>query len=1019
MLRNIGQAYEAGVSPLGNTLPANGANGQIGALFINIEDIDHDPLRVIAASAINSNGAVTAWTALNRQYTEIQGEYGAFIVSADGSYNYVVNDNQTAFMSLFDGQSLSDQFKVLISDDQAQPVEQIISISINGRDEVAKPSIAIVSNDDRINRSERNEGVVLNGTAPGANSVQISWGNTSKLVPTADGRWSALFATTIDPNQSNPLLAIKSEIPNDWQDSTIRVTAFDSNGQTSKPTERSIVVDTILPTLPRANPITEDRIININEKNSGVIITGSGEVSSKINLYWGLLSKNTIVDSAGNWAIRLSPTEIPLDNPRFSFLLTSTDIAGNVSLTTRDWVRIDTVAPLPATFNTITSDGIINRTEYSTGIELNGQVERDCSIKLSWGKYSYQPLVQANGRWSQWVSPEHLANITQNTPITGSVSDDSGNQIALEPIFPQYDLVAPASARITPLGLQVGTNRVINAEAKSAGVIVSGGIGSAEASSLIKIQWEDIIKTTKVNFDGSWTVLFESNLIPKDLVDSVVRVFVIDAAGNTSDSSTETVTIDTTAPTIPKIQVVTGDDLVNATEAKGGITMFGDAEPNTTVSLRWSSITRSATASNQGSWKIDIKASELATIDDGIQTVSLVASDLAGNQSKPLTKTFKLATKAAGAPELDLIAVDNKINLIEAKTGIKISGISEANSLISVNFGTNTIKTNADQSGSWNALFRSTSLPINDGSILVSATATNSSGLESTPATRSVILDRQAPILQEVSVIDNKLQLLFSEDLLIKSPAASCFRIVEDQNALNAIQSYISLSNPRMLELTLNRGPQSNAVVTVSYAAPANGSPLMDLSGNLAANFSNIKAASYGTTATVNSLSANYTTLKLLGVDPITGIGNQLDNIIIGNDSSNLLDGGEGADVLTGLGGADTFRYNNLKASLIAKYDWITDLSIGVDRIDGPFSISSADIRNAGTVTALTESNLQGILKSTIFKAKGACTFQYDKGNSTLTFLALNDTTPGFDAASDAIINITGYSGNLNSLTII
>ena len=60
------------------------------------------------------------------------------------------------------------------------------------------------------------------------------------------------------------------------------------------------------------------------------------------------------------------------------------------------------------------------------------------------------------------------------------------------------------------------------------------------------------------------------------------------------------------------------------------------------------------------------------------------------------------------------------------------------------------------------------------------------------------------------------------------------------------------------------------------------------------------------------------------------------------------------------------------------------------------------------------------MLTATSFDRKGAATFStLDPGAGLRTFLAINDGKAGFQASSDALLEITGYSGDLNQLAVI
>ena len=125
-----------------------------------------------------------------------------------------------------------------------------------------------------------------------------------------------------------------------------------------------------------------------------------------------------------------------------------------------------------------------------------------------------------------------------------------------------------------------------------------------------------------------------------------------------------------------------------------------------------------------------------------------------------------------------------------------------------------------------------------------------------------------------------------------------------------------------------------------------------------------------------------------------------------------------GGDTLTGGLNSDTFRYTSSRDSLLSDYDKITDFRIDEDTIDWTCSVNQDIITNAGSISSLTSQNIGKLLNSDIFKANGASTFFVTNPLGSRTFVALNDSTPGFNALSDAVVEITGYSGDLSKLSI-
>ena len=190
------------------------------------------------------------------------------------------------------------------------------------------------------------------------------------------------------------------------------------------------------------------------------------------------------------------------------------------------------------------------------------------------------------------------------------------------------------------------------------------------------------------------------------------------------------------------------------------------------------------------------------------------------------------------------------------------------------------------------------------------------------------------------------------------------------------------------------------------------------------------------------TLGANLEGLNLIGTAAINGTGNALNNRLIGNTAVNILMGGDGndwldggsgndtliggtgLDVVTGGAGSDTFSYAAgdalMSGTTSLTFDRIRDFTIGTDSLDGPNVVLASNLRKLGSVgTSLTSSTIGSLLNPTNFTDSGASVFTFGAGSGLRTFLALNDSSAGFHASTDNIIEITGYTGVLDDLAII
>lgn len=191
--------------------------------------------------------------------------------------------------------------------------------------------------------------------------------------------------------------------------------------------------------------------------------------------------------------------------------------------------------------------------------------------------------------------------------------------------------------------------------------------------------------------------------------------------------------------------------------------------------------------------------------------------------------------------------------------------------------------------------------------------------------------------------------------------------------------------------------------------------------------------ASSGTTYAITASVADAAGNLGPASDPFTFTLDTTPNPITGTTNDDLLTLTGAPDLITGLDGSDTIVLPRLSDSLLGSaaeptFDGITDLIAGVDRIDAPVARSLATAVNPvvlGAVSDLTGSSIAALLSASVFPAltttssAGAATFSFnDPTAGTRTFLAINNGTGGFSASTDAIVEITGFSGNLSQLQV-
>jgi len=156
---------------------------------------------------------------------------------------------------------------------------------------------------------------------------------------------------------------------------------------------------------------------------------------------------------------------------------------------------------------------------------------------------------------------------------------------------------------------------------------------------------------------------------------------------------------------------------------------------------------------------------------------------------------------------------------------------------------------------------------------------------------------------------------------------------------------------------------------------------------------------------------------KIRRISQISG-GRGNDVIRGGRTGHSLIRGGRGADVFSSGGGRTTFILASLDESTLARMDRITNFKIGRDQFSAPAAVSRHQLRQLGRVRSLKANHVTQLLSRAKFPPNRGAIFTLSSGRETRTFLALNDARAGFQAGNDAVVEITGYSGELSKLSV-
>ncbi|MGQ1749651.1 BapA/Bap/LapF family large adhesin [Acinetobacter baumannii] len=599
-------------------------------------------------------------------------------------------------------------------------------------------SVDPVTSDNVINASEASGNVTITGVlknipADAANTavtVVINGVTYNATVDKAAGTWTV----------SVPGSGLVADA-----DKTIdaTVTFKDAAGNSSSVNDtQTYTIDTVAPNTDEVDfsvdSVTADNVVNASEAAGEVTITGvlknipADAANTVVTVVVNGVSYTATVDkAAGTWTVNVPGSGLVADTDKtIDATVTFTDAAGNSStVSDTQLYTLDTTAPdvdgVNFTVDSVTADNVINASEAAGNVTITGvlkNVPSDAAataVTIVINGVTYTATVDsAAGTWTVSVPGSGLVADTDKT-IDAKVTftDAAGNSSTVNDTQTYtLDTAAPAAPVIDPVN---GTDPIT---------------GTAEPGSTVTVTYPNGDTATVVaGPDGSWSVP-NPGLNDGDEVEAIAT----DPAGNPSLPGTAIV--DAVGPNTDGVNFtvdsVTADNVINASEASGNVTVTGvlknvpaDAA-NTVVTVVINGQTYTATVdSTAGTWTVSVPGSELTADADKTIDAKVTFTDAAGNSSSVNdTQTYTLDTTAPDAP------VINPVNGTDP-----ITGTAEPGSTVTVTYPNgDTATVVAGPDGSW-------SVPnpgLNDGDE-VEAIATDPAGNPSLPGT--AIVDAVGP----------------------------------------------------------------------------------------------------------------------------------------------------------------------------------------------------------------------------------------------------------------------------------
>ncbi|MDP2536167.1 Ig-like domain-containing protein [Alteromonas stellipolaris] len=530
-----------------------------------------------------------------------------------------------------------------------------------------------------------NSGTVVIDTTPPAIPT-VDAGNGTEITGTAEA--GATVNVDVD-GDGTPDFTVIADGDGNWSITPdtpladgviVTVTATDAAGNISNPA--SDTVDAAAPVVAFNDLTTNDTTPaltgSVDDPTATVVVTINGADYTATN------------NGDGTWTLA-DDAVAALAEGSYTGTVTATDPEGNVGTNTGT-VVIDTTAPAAPTV------------EAGNGTEITGTAEAGATVNVDVngdGTPDFTVIADGDGNWS--VTPD--TPLADGVVVTATATDEAGNTSG--PASDTVDAVAPV----------VTINDITTNDTTPA---LTGTVDDPTATVVVTIDGVDYTATN--NGDGTWT-------LADDVVATLAEgsyptsVTATDDAGNT-DTDTDTAIIDTTAPKVAINDLTTND---TTPELTGTVN-----DPNAVVVITIDGNDYTATNNGDGTWTLADDA--VATLAEGTYTVTVAATDAAGNTATN-TGTVVIDTTAPTVAINDLTTNDTTPEL----TGT----VNDPNAVVVVTIdGVDYTATN-NGDGTW-TLADNAVATLAEGSYPTSVTATDAAG-NTVTNTGTVVIDTTAP----------------------------------------------------------------------------------------------------------------------------------------------------------------------------------------------------------------------------------------------------------------------------------
>jgi len=537
-------------------------------------------------------------------------------------------------------------------------------------------------------------------TSPSAPKIDTA--NATTIGGTAEP--GATVTVTV-PGVAKPITVVADPDTGEWSIPTpdgakngdVTVTATDAAGNTSP--KATVPLDVTQPSL------------SVDTANASKIAGTSDDPTAKIVVTWpdGTTSAPVQVNPDGTFSV---PT--PPGMPSGPITVTATDPAGNM---TSETAQLNTDKPGAPAITTANAAKVAGTASIGTPLVPGS------TVVVTWpdGSKSDPVPVDDQGNWSI-PTPAGLPS----GQIKAVVTDPYGN------VSPEGTAYLDTRPPVPPVVTKPADGQQLNDTTPEVA-------GTAEPGSTVTVsdeQGNELCTATADPVTGAWSCKVAPG---KELPDGehTLSIVTTDPAGNPSDATQKTITIDTQPPVVP---VVTSPKDGTSTNNQTP-TLAGTGEPGATVTVTDGPngpAVCTTTVKADGTWSCSV-----TTLPEGDHQLVTTQTDPAGNVSDPTTITVHVDTTPPDAAKVTKPAAGAPTS----NTKPQLGGTAEPGATVSVTDKNGTPVPGCDAvvvdaTGEWSCTPTS---PLPEGSNTLNVVVTDPAGNPSKPVSHQFIVDTTPP----------------------------------------------------------------------------------------------------------------------------------------------------------------------------------------------------------------------------------------------------------------------------------